>query len=161
MTSIKDNSEEICPVCLIDIKDCDKFITPCNHLFCIFCIEQIYKLNGIEISCSYCRHKFTYNIKNIPIYHNFDYIQNLNEREMLKSAYNTIHKEEKWEYLRNYFVDNNKGFVSSNDNIINNLMNKIDIDYNNHSGFTMGFTMRAMYFIAKNGVFQYQISRNV
>jgi len=87
---------------------------------------------------------------------NFLFIENINEREMYKSAYDVITQMNMWEYLKNYEPGEHGFMFSSNDKNITNLMNTIVENYSNHSGFSMGFTMRIMQYIAKNGIDKYR-----
>lgn len=49
-----------CSICLKDINDNNKFITDCNHIFHIECINKWYKISH---RCPLCRHnKFHINI---------------------------------------------------------------------------------------------------
>ena len=54
-----------CSICLKDINNNDKFITDCNHIFHIECINKWYKISH---RCPLCRHsKFYINIKSREI----------------------------------------------------------------------------------------------
>jgi hypothetical protein len=83
------------------------------------------------------------------------------DNEMNSSAYNTITRENMWNYLFNFVLDENKGFLNTKDTKINELMTKIDDDFsNNHSGYSLAITMRTMHSIAKNGLFEFQKMQN-
>jgi hypothetical protein len=73
-------------------------------------------------------------------------------QKMTECAYMTISRLEKWEYLRNYVVDENKGFMWTEEPTINELMYEINHNYydGGHSGGTMACTIRTMDFIAKH-----------
>uniref|UniRef100_A0A6C0HUU4 Uncharacterized protein n=1 Tax=viral metagenome TaxID=1070528 RepID=A0A6C0HUU4_9ZZZZ len=87
-----------------------------------------------------------------PISPNFDFITNLHERHMLSSAYKTITRLQKWDYLCEYIISEKTGYMFSTESTINELMNQINTDYElGHSGCSMGCTMRTMDLIAKNG----------
>jgi hypothetical protein len=87
-----------------------------------------------------------------PISPNFDFITNLHERHMLSSAYKTITRLQKWDYLCEYIISEKTGYMFSTEPTINELMNQINIEYELvHSGCSMGCTMRTMDLIAKNG----------
>jgi len=87
-----------------------------------------------------------------PISPNFEFISSENTRYMLESAYDTITKLEKWNYLREYVISENTGYMFAAEDSINELMDQINSEYQSgHSGCSMALTMRAMDFIAKNG----------
>ena len=72
-----------------------------------------------------------------------------NDEMCLSSAYNVIQQSESWTLLINF---KEESFMFSKDPAIINLMTKVDNAYNNnHSGASMGCTMRVMEYIAKNG----------
>ena len=86
---------------------------------------------------------------------NFGFMDNdAHTQKMTECAYITISRLEKWEYLRNYVVDENKGFMWTDEPTINELMREIDHDYydGGHSGGSMACTIRNMDFIAKHGL---------
>ena len=101
----------------------------------------VHNMNSFDISTIY------------PFSHNFDFIPCLRTRDMLLTAYKTITRLQKWEYLREYKVSEETGYMFSTELTINDLMDQIDTDYEfGHSGCSISYTMRAMDFIAKNGV---------
>jgi hypothetical protein len=68
---------------------------------------------------------------------------------MLSSAYNVIKKNEAWNILKNF---DEESFMFAKGKDVNNLMNKINDDYDGgHSGGSMGYTMRIMQYIANYG----------
>lgn len=78
-----------------------------------------------------------------------NYVQH--DREMFMSAYNTIHRLEAWETLKEHVVDPNKGFTMDTKPEILEIMDAIQKDYDyNHSGTSMVLTMRIMHSIAIN-----------
>jgi hypothetical protein len=103
-----------------------------------------------------------YDPNNYPISPNFDFIICSNSRLLFSNAYYTIERLGKWETLRNFVVDETKGFAFSDSNEIREIMNAIANDYCDHSGCTMGITMRMMHFIAQFGwtTFREKISMN-
>ena len=101
----------------------------------------VHNMNSFDISTIY------------PLSHNFDFIPCLRTRDMLLTAYKTITRLQKWEYLREYKVSEETGYMFSTEPTIYNLMDQIDTDYEFcHSGCSISYTMGAMDFIAKNGV---------
>lgn len=149
-----------CPICYIE-KPHKYKAEECGHVFCITCIMSLQYFVGDVASCPLCRKKIyitkrkisipPYNPNNYPIESNLDSAE-------YTSAYNTITKENKWEMLHDYTVDENRGFMLTSDKNICNLMSKINDDYGGgHSGLSMAITMRAMHFIAQFGLEHYKI----
>lgn len=66
------------------------------------------------------------------------------DREMLENAHMVIDRLEKWEFLKNYNIDPNKGFLWDDDETINQIKNEIYTDYPHHSGTSIAFVMRVM-----------------
>lgn len=71
------------------------------------------------------------------------------ELEMLRSAYNVISRMEMWEFLKRYEPEPDRGFMFDRNEEINKLEIEIAREYDNHTGSTMGITMRMMQKIAK------------
>jgi RING-type zinc-finger len=145
-----------CPVCYNEIND--PFVTKCNHTFCKNCISILCDLCEEEFPCPICRTNLYIKKENIPIpaFNPDNYPKESNlTTEMLKFAYETISKNNDWEYLHDFVVDESVGFMNCKDAKIREIMNKIAKDYDNHTGFTMGYTMRQMHFIAKYGLHKY------
>jgi hypothetical protein len=157
---------DVCAVCLNDLEEDNTFTTSCNHTFCKTCPKYLHELYGNYIKCPLCRHTFAYDtygykstpqklefdMKNYPNNFEMNFIEDISERNMLTSAYKTITRLEKWEYLNKYVVNEYSGFINTNDVILILIMRHISKDYNdNHTGFTMGYTMRFMHFIARFG----------
>jgi hypothetical protein len=72
-------------------------------------------------------------------------------RFMLKNAYQAITVAEGWEFMKT-FNDNNYGFMFSDSPMTGKIMSKMEeLGYSGHSGFSFGWTMRMMEFLAKNG----------
>ena len=168
----------VCPVCLDEIKEENQFITSCGHVFCSQCIYQIHTL-CIKANCPLCRAEITnipciekrhinldipdYDPNNYPISPSFEFIICENSRNLFSHAYYTIQRLEAWETLRLYVVDKHHGFMFSCDSDdIYHIINEIMKDNNNHSGYTIGITMRTMHFIAQFGwtIFRQRIHMN-
>ena len=78
----------------------------------------------------------------------FAYVENINERRMLQTAFKAITLTESWDFVREP-IDS---FMLSEDKRIYKIYNKIEeIGYHAHSGSSFGCTMRNMQFIAKHG----------
>lgn len=75
-------------------------------------------------------------------------------RRYFKSAHNAISRCELWNWLKNYEVDQGRGFMfTRNVPQLDKLSEEMDKDPVNggHSGASYGCTMRNMEFIAKHG----------
>jgi hypothetical protein len=84
----------------------------------------------------------------------FEYINNMETRLMIETAYYAISQLNLWDWLRNIEIPDDE-FDNLNDdnligihNFINNLPNNPK-----HSGLTFLITMRHMYYIAKHGIY--------
>jgi len=72
------------------------------------------------------------------------------QRMMYETAFNAITQLELWQYMRDF---NEESFMFSTAPEIMRIYNKIsDLGYDGHSGASFGCTMRAMEYIAKNGL---------
>ena len=170
-------TESSCPVCLEDIDPEKQFVTSCGHTYCSQCIYQIHQL-CIRVNCPLCRSVITnipsivehrvipdipeYDPNNYPISPSFEFIIDENSRDLFSKAYYTIERLEAWETLRSYVVDRDRGFMFSESADIRHIMDAIAYDNGNHSGCTMGITMRTMHFIAQFGwtIFRERIHMN-
>jgi hypothetical protein len=91
--------------------------------------------------------------------HNFDFIQESDERNMYLDAHKSITRCELWDWLKTYTPDPNKGFMYSTPPPEMQRINEaIDSTPSgpNHSGASYGHTMRVMQYIAKNGYDSYK-----
>ena len=78
----------------------------------------------------------------------FMYIKDKNSREMLVNAWNAINQLELWNYMRRETYS----YMFSDDEEIDRITKKMEeLGYNGHSGFSFGWTMRQIQYIAKNG----------
>jgi hypothetical protein len=85
----------------------------------------------------------------------FEYVKTRNEKEMLQSAYQAINILELWNLLK----QPSESFMFSDDNRVTAIYNKIEeLGYRGHSGFSFGWTMRAMQQIAQKGEEEYMKS---
>jgi hypothetical protein len=166
--SVADKKSDVlsCPVCFEDIDPEKKIVTSCGHTYCEQCMYQIHQLYT-KMNCPLCRCEITniqsiiehnvipnipeYNLHNYPISPSFDFIQCENSRQLFSKAYNTIQRLRAWQTLRIYMIDETNGFMYCNSDEIRQIMNEIAIDNANHSGCTMGVTMRMMHFISQFG----------
>jgi len=54
--------EETCPICLEELEDLTKTITPCGHIYCANCINDMKnKTHNHSIKCAICRNNFKLN----------------------------------------------------------------------------------------------------
>lgn len=79
-----------------------------------------------------------------------DYIKDERSRVMLENAWQAINLTENWGFMCESTIEN---FMFSNDKRISIITEKMEeLGYYGHSGFSFGWTMRNMQFLAKNGV---------
>ena len=84
---------------------------------------------------------------------NFEYVTDNSEREILINAWQAITMTENWNFVKQPI----ESFSWSNDPRINIISNKmVELGYNEHSGSSFGYTMRAMQYIAQNGEDKYK-----
>jgi hypothetical protein len=143
----------ICPICINDIDE--EYITECDHKFCIYCIHLCDQKNK-DLKCPLCRKPivFTYTGKKIPFNKN-NYPVNPNIKgDILLRAYNVISRLDKWKILYDYKVDENCGFMFSEDKEIQEIMNELGQD-DSHSGCSLAYTMRELHYIACYGINRY------
>jgi hypothetical protein len=78
----------------------------------------------------------------------FKYINCSHSREMLQNAYNAISQTENWSFVKK----NINNFMCSDAPEVWIITKKmVELGYDSHSGFSFGWTMRQMQFVAKNG----------
>lgn len=83
----------------------------------------------------------------------FLYIKYNHNREMLVNAWNAITELELWDYMKK----NTDSYMFSNDKEILIIIKKMEeLGYIGHSGYTFGWTMRQIQYIAKNGEENYR-----
>ena len=86
----------------------------------------------------------------------FDFITNSYEKIMLDTAYQAITSLELWDYMKKP----TDSYMLNSDNELHRIMDEIvKLGYDGHSGGSFGYTMRAMQFIAKYGLDEYQQSK--
>ena len=82
----------------------------------------------------------------------FLYIKSEHTREMLVNAWNAITQLELWSYMK----QETQSYMFSTDQEINRISRKMaELGYNGHSGFSFGWTMRQMQYIAIHGEEKY------
>ena len=87
----------------------------------------------------------------IPENPDFSFLQT-NEVNMIQSAYTTVSRLNKWDYMRRYNPSIQTGYMFDRDQTMGEITSAIDNNYNGgHSGMSMGYTMRRIQYIAKNG----------
>lgn len=89
---------------------------------------------------------------------NFEFISDLHTRKMIANGYQAISQLEMWSWLRNYEPEDGRGFMYSSSPNLDIIVQKMDSLPNSvgHSGSSFGFTMRALHYIAKNGIDAYK-----
>ena len=86
------------------------------------------------------------------VYGKFDYVSGISQL-MLQNAYEAITLTNTWEFVRKDI----ESFMLSKSPEIKIITKKmIELGYCGHSGFSFGWTMRQMQFIAKNGEQEYK-----
>jgi hypothetical protein len=90
----------------------------------------------------------------------FDFIDDEATRHCMKNGCWAMNESGLWDWLRNYTVNPSKGFMFADDpeiTIIVKIMERNDAPIPiGHSGASFGFTMRNLYYVAKNGVEGYK-----
>ena len=82
----------------------------------------------------------------------FLYIKDVYSREMLQNGWNAIDQLELWSYMKKP----TESYSMSNDKEIDIITKKMSkLGYNEHSGFSFGWTMRQLQFIAQKGEQKY------
>jgi hypothetical protein len=74
------------------------------------------------------------------------------DKNMISAAYSTISRLNKWDYMRRYSPNGELGYTWDESLELHEILEAVSSDYNdNHSGSSMGYTMRNIQYIAKNG----------
>ena len=84
----------------------------------------------------------------------FEFISDINTRELYQNAHWAITQTDLWDWLSNYKVDKSNGFMfaeSPEIDRINSKMREQPEIADSHSGTSYGITMRTMHYIAING----------
>ena len=85
----------------------------------------------------------------------FDYVEDHLTKQLLETAYDAITTLELWEYMKKDIVS----YMLSSDIELNQIMNQIiAIGYHGHSGFSFGWIMREMQYIAQYGLLSHEES---
>jgi hypothetical protein len=77
----------------------------------------------------------------------FDYIESSNEKNMLVNGYQAINTLELWNYMKK----DTDSYMWSSDRETRMIGEKMSELGAGHSGFSFGWTMRTLQYIAKNG----------
>ena len=72
------------------------------------------------------------------------------EKEILDRAKKVITTLEMWDFLKNYELPINTGFINCKDDEILHIMSEIHKDYDGHSGASLAITKRNLHKIAKD-----------
>lgn len=87
----------------------------------------------------------------IPIYGGngkFEYVKDTRERVMLQNAFESINATNLWDFV-GQDIDS---FTWSEKPQVKRIAKKMDeLGYGDHSGFSFGWTMRAMQYLVKHG----------
>jgi hypothetical protein len=79
---------------------------------------------------------------------NFDYIKCKASREMIENAYNAVNQLELWHFMKK---DCESYMMSNSPEIWIITAKMAELGYDGHSGFSFGWTMRQIQYIAKHG----------
>ena len=92
-----------------------------------------------------------------PVDADFSFITCMSTRREISWAYSTMNRIRKWEVLRDFEPNSERGFMMerNNEDIVN-IMTEIDKDYDCHSGNSLGCAMRIMHYISRYGVDKYK-----
>lgn len=94
--------------------------------------------------------------KDLPILPNVSFLEP-HSAGMLSSAYSVVQKKEGWNALANF--KKGDAFMITEDSFMNDLMNEVNAQYNGgHSGSSMGWVMRQLESIARDGFANYKSS---
>jgi hypothetical protein len=82
----------------------------------------------------------------------FLYVKDDNSREMLVNAWKAISLLNLWEYMTEF----NYSYMMSDSSQVSLISKKmVELGYNGHSGFSFGWTLRQMQYIARYGEHKY------
>lgn len=82
---------------------------------------------------------------------NFLFIEDEMARNALSKTYQAISNTKNWENLKNFTVDENRGFMFSNEPFLKEIEEETERLNVGHSGWSWGWSMRNMDFISKYG----------
>ena len=71
------------------------------------------------------------------------------DKNMLKSAYEVVDKNECWEKIKNFVPKAKEGFLWTNNKDMIEIMTKINNAYPYHSGSSLALVMRQISYISK------------
>ena len=74
------------------------------------------------------------------------------DKNMLKSAYEVVDKNECWEKIKNFVPKANEGFIWTNDKDMIEIMTKINNAYPYHSVSSLDLVMREISYISKEKI---------
>lgn len=94
-----------------------------------------------------------------------EYIDKINElpshrmddhsKTILKSAIRAVNNLEAWSELSKFTPREDHGFMWEDHPFVNKVTSEVSRLYDGHSGCSMGWTMRQVEYIAKNGIDSY------
>lgn len=161
----------ICGICM-EAGGCS-YTMSCRHTACRACMVQMALNPHLAFSCPFCRTPL--NIMNDM--ENMAYLESIpafdarlyprappfeaclldeGSRYMISRAYHVIYDINAWETLRTYVPRAEEGFSFTTNTSILEIMRSVYRDNENHSGMSLGYTMRHMHYIAVFGFSAYQ-----
>jgi hypothetical protein len=89
----------------------------------------------------------------------FSFIKDGMTRRNMENGYVAVSQLELWEWFKNYTLREGEGFMFNDHPNVTKIGNKMHElpDSPGHSGFSFGFTMRHLHYVAQNGLDQYKI----
>jgi hypothetical protein len=81
----------------------------------------------------------------------FSFIDDELSRDALSKTYQAISNTKNWENLKNFIVDESRGFMFSQSDFLSEIGNETERLGVGHSGSSWGWSMRNMDFISKHG----------
>lgn len=163
--------EEVCNVCLETLHSFPDYTTTlCNHTFCNGCIQNLFKHQFYPpfIHCPTCRAVVSSRVLvriarpeclNLPLLsefyidHDFSWIIQDSNRDIIKSAYRCITRLHKWKFMQEFEPRQAEGFMGCSHPTVVDIMTNINDEYDTgHSGASLAYTMRTMQKIARIGL---------
>ena len=169
-----EEEEEVCNVCLDPLDSFPDYTTTlCNHTFCNGCIQKLFKHHFYPtfIHCPTCRNPVSSRVlvriarpecMNMPplsefyIEHDFSWIIQDYNREIIESAYRCITRLHKWKFMQEFEPRQDEGFMGCSHPTVVDIMTNINDEYGLHSGASLGYAMRTMQKIARIGLEEFK-----
>lgn len=96
----------------------------------------------------------------LPVTYDFPLCHCPTMRPCFIKGYNTMMRINRWVEFRNFVVNESRGFMFSNCELIKDITDAICDDCHDHSGTSMALTLRHLHCISKYGIEQYENKLN-